>query len=151
MSDFLWLHGLYHTRLPCPSPSPRAFSNSRPLSRWCHPTILSSVVPFSFCLQFFPASGSFPMSWLFISGGQSIGTSTSSSVNIQGWFPLGFADLVSCSPKDSQESSPVPQFERINSTLSLLYGPILTFIHDYWKNHSFDYTDFCWQSNVSAF
>ena len=82
-----------HTRLPCPSPSPRVCSNSRPLSRWCHPTISFSVVPFSSCLQSFPAPGSFPTSQLFTSGGQSIGASASASVlpvNIQCWFPFCF-------------------------------------------------------------
>ena len=92
MSDSLWPHGLQHARFPCPSPSPRVCSNSCPLSQWYHPTISSSVIPFSSCLQSFPASGSFPMSWLSASGGQSIGASASASVlpvNIQGWFPLG--------------------------------------------------------------
>ena len=92
MSNSLWLHGLQHTKLPCPSPTPRAYSNSCPYSRWCHPAISSSVVPFSSCLQSFPASGSFSMSWFFASGGQSIGVSASASVlpmNIQDWFPLG--------------------------------------------------------------
>ena len=96
-------HGVKHARPPCPSPSPGACPNSCPLSRWCHPTISSSVVPFSSCLQSFPASGSFPMSQFFISGGQSIGISASASVlpmNIQDWSP--------CSPRDSQESSPTP-------------------------------------------
>ena len=85
-------------RLPCPSLSPGACSNSCPLSQWCHPTISSSVVPFSSCLQSFPASGSFPMNPLFAAGGQSIGASASASVlpkNIQGWFPLGFTSLIS--------------------------------------------------------
>ena len=80
MSDFLWPHGLQHARLPCPSLSPRIGSNSCPLSQWCHPTISSSVVPFSSCLQSFPASGSFPMSQFFESSGQSIGVSASASV-----------------------------------------------------------------------
>ena len=83
---------LQHTRLPCPSLSPRVCSNSCPLSRWCYPTISPSAAPFSFCFQSFPASGSFPMNWLFTSGGQSVGASVSASVlpmNIQGWFPLG--------------------------------------------------------------
>ena len=75
MSNSLWPHGLQHARLPCPSPTPRTCSNSWPLSRWCHPTISSSVVPFSSCLHSFPASGSFPMNWFFASGGQSIGVS----------------------------------------------------------------------------
>ena len=89
-------------RLPCPSLSPGACSNSYPLSRWCHPTISSSVVPFSSCLQSFPASGSFPMNLLFAAGGQSIGASASASVlpkNIQGWFPLGLTSLISLRSK----------------------------------------------------
>ena len=86
------------TRLPFPSLFPRVCSNSSPLSWWCHPTNSSSVIPFSSCLQSFPASGSFLMSWLFASGGQSIGTSASASVlpmNVQGWFPLGLTGLIS--------------------------------------------------------
>ena len=96
MSNSLQTHGLQHTRLPCPSLSPRVCSNSCPLSRWCHPNISSSVIPFSSCPQCFPASESFPMSLLFTSGGHSIGASASASVlpmNIQGWFPLGFTGL----------------------------------------------------------
>ena len=92
VSDFLWPHGLQHTRLLCPSPTPRVYSNSCPLSQWCHPMISSSVIPFSSCPQSFPASGSFPRSQLFTSGGQSIGASASASVlpmNIQDWFSLG--------------------------------------------------------------
>ena len=97
MSASLWPHGLQHTRLSCPSPSPRASSNSGPSSQWCHPTISSSVTLFSSCPQFFPASGSLPMSWLFTSGGQSIGTSASGSAlprTIQGWFPLELTGLI---------------------------------------------------------
>ena len=109
-----------------------------------------SAAPFSFCPQSFPASGSFPVSWLFASGGQSFGASALSSVlpvNIQGWFPWS-----PCSPRDSQESYPTPQFKSINSSvLSFLYGPTLTSIHDYRKNHSFDCMDLCGQSDVSAF
>ena len=89
-------------RLPCPSPTPRACSNSCPSSQWCHPTISSSVIPFSSCLQSFPASGSFPMSRLFASGGQSIGVSASASVlpmNIQDWFPLGLTGWISLQSK----------------------------------------------------
>ena len=89
-------HGLQHARPPCP-PVPRACSNSCPSSRWCHPTISSSASPFSSCVQSFPASGSFPMSQFFTSGGQSIGVSASASVlpiNIQDWFPLGWTDLL---------------------------------------------------------
>ena len=92
MSDSLGPDGLQHARLPCPSPTPRACSNSCPSSQWCHPTISSSVIPFSSRLQSFPASGSFPMSQFFTSGGQNIGVSVSASVlpmNIQDWFPLG--------------------------------------------------------------
>ena len=142
VSDSLLPHGWQHTRLPCPPLSPRVCSDSCPLSQWCYLTISSSVIPFSSCLQSFPASGSFLVSQLFESGGQSIGASTSTSVlptNIQGWFPLGFTGLISLQSKGLQESSPAPQFESIvSSALSLLYGPTLTSIHDYWKNHSFD-------------
>ena len=154
MSDSLGPHGLQHSRLPCQSPTSGACSNSCPWSLWCHSTISSSVIPFS-CLQSFPESGSFQMSQFFASGGQSIGVSASGSVlpmNIQDWFPLGLTSLVSCSPRDSQEYSPTLQFKSINSlALSFLCGPTLTSIHDYWKNNSFDYTELCWQSNVSAF
>ena len=132
----------------------RVCSNSGPLSQWCHPTISSSVIPFSSCLQSFPASESFPMSCLFASGGQSIGASASVlPVNIQGWFPLGLTGLISLQSKGlSQESSSAPHFKNINcSVLSLLYGPALTFLHDCWKSHSFDCTDLCRQSDVSAF
>ena len=134
-------HGLQHARPPCPSPTPGVYSNSCPLSQWCHPTISSCVVPFSSCLQSFPASGSFPVSQFFASGGQSIGVSTLSSVlpmNIQDWFPLGWTGSP-CSPRDSQESSPTPQFKSINFlALSLLHTPTLTSIHDHRKNHSLD-------------
>ena len=102
LSEFLWPHGLQHARLPCPSPSPGVYSNSCPLSGWCHPAISSSVVPFSSCLQSFPASGSFIMNQLFASGGQSTGASASASIlpiNIQGWFPLGLTGLIFLQPK----------------------------------------------------
>ena len=98
VSNSLQPHGLQHARLPCPSPTPGACSNSCPSSRWCHPTISSSVVPFSSCLQMFLASGSFPMSLFFASDGQSIGVSASASVlpmNIQDWFPSGLTGLIS--------------------------------------------------------
>ena len=96
MSDSLQLHELQHIRLPCPSLSPRVGSDSRPLSWWCYPTTSSSAALFSFWLQSFPASGSFPVSWLFASGGQSIGTSASVlPLNIHGWFPLGLTGLIS--------------------------------------------------------
>ena len=101
-SDSLGPHGLQHARLPCPSPTPRVYSNSCPLSRWCHPTISSSVVPSSSCLQSFPASGPFLMSQFFTSGGQSIGVSASASalpMNIQDWFHLGWTGWISLQPK----------------------------------------------------
>ena len=146
MSDSLRPHALQHARLPRPSLSPGACSNSCPLNRWCHTTISSSVAPFSSCLKSFQASGSLPMSRLFSSGGQSIGASASIlTENIQCWFPLGLTGLSSLLSKDSQESSSAPQLESIiYSVLILLYSPTLTSIHDYWKNHNFDYTDLCW-------
>ena len=102
MSDSMWPHGLQLARPPNLSPTPRVYSNSCPLSQWCHPTISSSVIPFSFHLQSFPASGSFPMCLFFSSGGQSIGVSASASVlpmNIQNWFPLGLTDWISLQSK----------------------------------------------------
>ena len=102
LSNSLQPYGLQHAKLPCPSPTPRICSNSCPLSRWCHPTTSTSIVPFSSCLQSLPASGSFPVSWLFSSGGQSIGVSASASVlpmNIQGWFPLGLTGWISLQSK----------------------------------------------------
>ena len=97
LSDYLWSHGLWHARLPCPSPTPRVYSNSCPLSWWCHPTISSSVIPLSH-LQSFPVSGSFQMSLLFASDGPRIGASASASVllmDIQDWFPLGLTGFIS--------------------------------------------------------
>ena len=140
VSESLWPHGLQHASLPRPSPTPGASSNSCP-SKSC-PIISSSVVSFSSHLQSFPASGSFPVSQLLASGDRSIGASASASVlpmNIQGRFPLGGTDWISCSPRDSQESSPTLQFKSINSSvLSFLYSPTLTSIYNYWKSHSFE-------------
>ena len=102
VSNSLWPHGLQHARLLCPSPSPRICSNSCPLNQWCQATILSFVIPFSSCLQSFPASRSFPMSQLLSSSGQSIGPAALASVlsmNIQGWFPLGLTGLISLQSK----------------------------------------------------
>ena len=102
VSNSLWPHELQNARPPCPSPTPGVYSNSCPMSQWCHPTISSSVVPFSSCLQSFPASGSFPMSQFFTSDGQSIGVSASASVlpmNIQDWSPLGWTGLISLQSK----------------------------------------------------
>ena len=138
-------HGLQHTRPPCLSPAPWIYSNSCALSWWCHPTISSSVTPFSSCLQSFPASGSFPMSQLSAWGGQSIGVSASALVlpmNTQDWFPFGWTGWIfgsPCSLRDSQVSSPTLQFKSINSLVfSFLYSTTLPSIHDYWKNHRFD-------------
>ena len=100
MSDSLRPHGLQHTRLPCPSPTPGAYSNSCPLSRWCHPTISSSIVSFSSCLHSFSASGSFLMSQFFALGGQSIGVSvTVFPMNIKDWFLLGWTGWISLQSK----------------------------------------------------
>ena len=128
----LWFRGLQHARPPCPSPIPRVYSNSCPLSRWCHPTISSSVIPFSSRLHSFPASGSFQMSQFFASGGQSIGVSASASVlpmNTQDWSFLGWTGWISLPPKDSQESFPTPQFKSINSWCSAFI--IVQFSHPY--------------------
>ena len=138
MSDSLWPHELQHARPPCPSPTTGAYPNPCPLSWWCHQTILSSVIPFSSCPQSFPESGSFQMSQLFPSDGQSIGVSASTSVlpmNTQDWSPLGWTGWMSFQSKGlSKESSPTPQFKSINSlALSFLYSPTLTSIHDYGK------------------
>ena len=152
MSNSLWPHGFQHTRPPCPSPSPGVCTNSCPLNWWCHPTISSSVIPFSSHLQSFPASRSFPLSQLFASGGQSIGASASAlPMNIQGWFPLGLTGLISFLSKGISRvfsSTIVWKHQFIGA---LLYGPTLTSVHDYWKNRSFDYMDLCQQSDVSAF
>ena len=142
------MNWLEQARLHCPPLYPGVCSNSSPLSQWCCLTILSSAALFSSCPQSFPASGSFPMSQLFASGGQSTGASASVfPMNIQDWFPLGLTGLISLQCK----SSPAPQFEGISPfVLSFLYGPTFTSIHDYWKNQSFYYTDLGQQSNLSA-
>ena len=143
MSNSLWPHGLQHSRPPCPSPTARVYSNSCPLSRWCHPTVSSSVVHISSYLQCFPASGSFQMSQCFASGGQSIRVSASASVlpmNNQDWFSLGWTGLISSQSKGlSRIFSNTPQFKSISSSvLSILHSPTLASIHDHWKNHSLD-------------
>ena len=133
---------MQHARLPCPSLSPRVCSNSCPLRQWCNPTISSSAVPYSSCLQSFPASGSFPMSQFFTSGGQSIGVSTSASalpMNIQDWFPLGWTDWISLQSKGLSRVFSNTTVQSINSlVLSFLHSPTLTSIHDHWKNRSLD-------------
>ena len=141
VSNSLQPHGLQHARLPYPSPTPRTCSNC-PSSWWCHSTISSSVVPFSSCLQSFPASGSFPVNKFFVSGGQSIGVSSPASVlpmNIQDWFPLQWTSLFPLQSKGLSRVFPTPQFKSIDSlVLSFLYSPTLTSIHDCWENQSFD-------------
>ena len=142
VSDSLRTHESQHARPLCPAPTPRVHSDSRPSSQWCHPAISPSVVPFSSCPQSLPASESFPMSQLFAWGGQSTGVSALASFLQRN--PR--ADLLQnglvgspCSPRDSQESFPTPQFKSINSSaLSFLHSLTLTSIHDYWKNHSLD-------------
>ena len=134
LSNSLSPHGLQHARLSCSSLSPRVCLNH---VHGCYLTISSSTVPFSSCLQSFPASGSFPMSQFFTSGGQSIGASASASVlsmNVQNWFPLGLTDLISL---QSQGLSRVfsSTTVRKQSTLRLLIS-----VHDYWKTYSFNYT-----------
>ena len=137
VSDSLRPHELQHARPPCPSPTPGVHSDSRPSSRWCHSAISSSVISFSSCPQSLPASESFPMSQLFAWGGQSTGVSALASFlpkNSQGW-----SSEWTGSPRDSQESSPTPQFKSINSlALKFLHSPTLASIHDHWKNHSLD-------------
>ena len=138
----LWPHESQHARLPCPSPTPRVHSNSRPSSRWCHPAISSSVVPFSSCTQSLPASESFPVSQLFSWGGQIL----EPQLQHHSFQRNPRADLLQnglvgspCSLRDSQEPSLTPQFKSINSlALSLLHSPALTSIHDHRKNHSLD-------------
>ena len=153
MSNSLRPHGLQDARLPCPSPTPRACSDSCPSSQWCHPTVSSSVISFSSCLQSFQASGSFQISQFFASGGQRIGVSASASVlpmNIQDWFPLGLTGLISLQFKGLSKvfSNTTVQMHQFFG--AQLYGLTLTSIHD-WKSHSFDLMDLCQQSNVSAF
>ena len=132
LSDSLQPHEPQHARPPCPSPIPRVYPNSCPLSRWCHTTISSRCPPL-LLLSIVPN--------IRASSGQNIGVSASASVllmNTQDWFPLGWTGWILQS-KGLQKCSPAPQFKSINSlVLSLLYGPTLTPIHDYWKNHSFD-------------
>ena len=147
MSDFLRFHGPQHPGLLV---STISWSSLKFLSIGsvmlsshlilCRPLLL-------LLLQSFPASGSFPMSQLFASGGQSIGASASASVlpmNIQDWLPLGLAALISWSPRDSRESTPAPQLESINSLALSPYGPTFILARDYWKSNSFDYTDLYW-------
>ena len=122
------VHGLQHTRPPCPSPTPGVYLNSRPLSWWCHLAISSSVIPFSSRLQSCPASGSFPVSQFFTSGGQRIEVSASASVlplNIQGWFPLGLTGLISLQSKG---------FSRVFSSTTIQKHQFFSAQHSLWSN-----------------
>ena len=161
VSDSLRPHESQHARPPCPSQTPRVYSNSCPLSQWCHPAISSSVVPFSSCLQSLPASRSFPVSQHFTWGAQSIGVSTSTSVlpmNTQDLPPSGWTGWISLQSKGLSRllsNTTVQKHQyfgtQLSSQSSFLHSPTLTSIHDHWKNHSLDQMDLCWQSNVSAF
>ena len=129
----------YWSGLPLPSPTPGACSKSRPC-QWFHPTVSSSVIPFSSHLRSFPASGSFLMSWLFASGGQRIRASASASalpMNIQDWFPVGLTGLISLQSLGLSRVFSNTTVQK-HQFFSLLYGPTLTSIHNYWKNHNFD-------------
>ena len=155
MSNSLWPHELQHTRPPCPSPTPRIYSNSFPLSQWCHPTISSSVIPFSTRLQSFPASGSFQMSQFFASGSQSIGILAASSVlpmNIQDWSPLwwtGWNFVQSKGLSRDLLNTTVQKHQFFGAQCSLSSN---SHIHTwYWKNHIFDQMDLFCQRNVSDF
>ena len=154
VSNSLWPHGLQPARPPCLSPTPGVYPNSCPSSRWCHSTISSSIVPFSSCLQSFPASGSFSMSQFFASGGQSTRASASASVlpmKILDWFPLGLTGLICLQSKGLSRifsNTTVPKHQFFGAQL---YGPTLISIHDHWKKHSFDHTDLCLLSSVSSF
>ena len=141
MSDSLRPHELQHARLPCPSPTPRVYPNSCPFSQWCHPTISSSVIPFSSGLQSFPTSGSFQMTQFFTSGGQNIGISVSTSVlpmNTQDWS-LGWTGCISLQSKGLSRvfsNTTVQKHQLLGTQLS--YSTTFTAIRDYWKKHSFD-------------
>ena len=155
MSNSLQPHGLQRARPPCPSPTPGVYSNSCSLSQWCHPTISSSIVPFSSRFQSFLASGSFPMSQLFASGGQSIRVSASTSVlpmNIHNWFPLGWTGWISLQSKTLKS---LLQYH--SSKASILQHSaffIVQHSHPYMttgKTVALTRQRFFWQSNVSAF
>ena len=155
MSDSLWPHELQHARPLCPPPFPGACSNSCPLSRWCHPSTSSSAAPFPFAFNLSQHLALFQ----WVCSSYQVAKVLEFQLQHQSFqwifstrFLWDWLVGSPCSPRDSQQSSPTPQFTSINSlALSLLYGPTLTSIHDCWKNHRFDYRDVCWQSNASAF
>ena len=140
VSNSLWPHALQHARLPYPSPTPGVYPNSCPLSRWCHLTISFSVIPFSSCLQ----SRQHQSLFQWVSSSHQVAKELEFQLQHQSFQWIFRTDFLSaglvaspCSPRDSQESSPTPQFKSINSSvLSFLYCPTLTSIHDHWKNHS---------------
>ena len=142
MSDSLWPYELQYTRPPCPFPTHGIYSNSYPSSRWCHPAISSSVIPFSACLQLLPASGPFPLSQLFEWGGQSIGVSATASVppmNTQDWSPLGWTGWISLQSKGLSRVFPNTTVQKHKFTaLSFLHSPVLTSKHDHCTNHNLD-------------
>ena len=143
VSNSLWPHRLQHTRLPCLSSTPRAYSNSCPSSQWYHLTISSSVVPFFSRLQSFPASGSFQMSQFFVSGGQCIGVSALASVfpmNIQNWFPFGLTGLNTLQSKGLSRvfSNTTIQKHQFFGVQPSSHSPTFTSIHDHRENHSLD-------------
>ena len=154
MANSYWPHGLQHARPSCPSPTPRVHSNSCPLSWWCHSTISSSVIPFSFCPQSFPASGSFQMSQFFTSDGQSIGVIASVlPMNIQDWFPLGWTGWISLLPKGHSRvfsNTTVQKHQFLGAQPSLQSN---SHIHNMTtgKTIALNGWTFFWQSNVSAF
>jgi len=155
LSDSLGSHESQHASPPCSSPTPGDYSNSCPSSQWCHPAISSSVISFSSCPQAPQASEIFPMSQLFAWGGQSIGVSASASVlpkNTQDWSPLEWTGCISSRSKGLSRVFSNTRVQRTNSSaLTFFHTPTLTSIHDHWENHSVDYMDLCWQSNVPAF
>ena len=155
MSNSLWPHGPQHARLPCPSLSPRVCSNSCPVSQWCYLTISSSATLFSFCLQSFPASGSFPVSQFFAWGGQSIGASASASqadtevfpINIESWFPSRLTGLISLQSKRLSRvffSTTIWKYQFFDSQTSMVQLSHMATVYDYWKNHRFAYIEAKW-------
>ena len=142
VSKYSWPHESQHARPPCPSPTLRVHSDTRPLRQWCHPAISSSVVPFSSCHQSLPASESFPMSQLFAGGGQSTGVSALASFlpkKSQGWSPLEWNGCISLQSKGFSgvfSNTTVQKHQLFGAQVS--HSPTLTSIHDHWKNHSLD-------------
>ena len=156
MSNSLWPHGLWHARFPCPSPSPRVYTNLCSLSQWCHPMISSSGIPFSSCPQYFQASGAFSMSQLFTSGGQSIGASAPGSVflmNIWGWLLLRLTCLVFLQSKGLNRlfSSTTVREHQFFSAQPSLWSNSHPYMTTGKTIQIFDFTDICQQSDVSAF